>query len=351
LTSNGEISIIKTLIILIMAHPAFALLAGSVEFTLRKLILFDLVSLDGYFEGSNHAIDWHNVDAEFQAFALAQLDSAGLLLFGRVTYELMAGFWPSAAAARDDPLTAAAMNRLPKLVFSRTLKTAGWQNTRLVKENILEEVRRLKEQPGKDIYIFGSSDLSVTLIQHGLIDEFRLLVNPLALGAGTTLFHGLQEPLHLQLLKTQTFRNGNVLLVYQPEMSPFQADPLASASARKEAARQFLELVGSGRIDEAYRRYVAMEGKHHNPFIAAGFPALQAAMHASYKEFPDMRLTIQDVIAEGDMLAVHSHVVMRPHEPGYATVHWFRFQGGKIVEMWDIAQALLSESPNQDGMF
>ena len=187
---------------------------------MRKVIFFMLISLDGYFEGRNHAIDWHNVDAEFQQFSLAQLDSAGLLLFGRVTYELMAGFWPTAAAARDDPLTAAAMNRLPKVVFSRTLDHASWQHTRLVKENILEEVRRLKDEPGKDIFIFGSSDLSVALLQHGLIDEFRLLVNPLVLGAGTALFHGIQENLHLQLLQTQTFKNGNVLLVYQPEVKP-----------------------------------------------------------------------------------------------------------------------------------
>jgi dihydrofolate reductase len=276
LTSNGEIYIIKIFFILNMAYPAFSLPAGFMEFALRKLILFDLISLDGYFEGPDHAIDWHNVDAEFQAFALAQLDSAGLLLFGRVTYELMAGFWPSLAAAREDPLTAAAMNRLPKLVFSRTLDHVSWQNTRLVKEKIVEEVQRLKAQPGKDIFIFGSSDLSVTLIQHALIDEFRLLVNPLAIEAGRILFHGLQVPLHLRLLKTQTFRNGNVLLIYQPEMSPSPADPLASPSARKDAARQFLELVGFGRIDQAYQKYVLMDGLHHNPFFAAGFPALQA---------------------------------------------------------------------------
>ncbi len=134
-------------------------------------------------------------------------------------------------------------------------------------------------------------------------------------------------------------------------MSPFQADPEESTSARKEAARQFLELVGSGRIDEAYRKYVAMDGRHHNPFFAAGFPALQAAMQANYLQFPDMRLTIKDLIAEGDMVALQSHVVMHPGEPGFATVHWFRFKADRIVEMWDIAQSLPSDSPNQDGMF
>ncbi len=151
-------------------------------------------------------------------FPTRQLDSAGLLLFGRGTYQLMAGFWPTAVAAKDDPLTAEAMNRLPKVVFSRTLANVNWQNTRLVKENIVEEIKRLKDEPGKDIYVFGSSDLSLTLIQHRLIDEFRFLVNPVVLGTGTTLFHGLPENLHLRLLKTRTFQNGNVLLVYQPGM-------------------------------------------------------------------------------------------------------------------------------------
>jgi dihydrofolate reductase len=184
---------------------------------MRKVILFMLVSLDGYFEGPNHNLDWHNVDEEFTAFSLEQLDSAGLLLFGRGTYQLMAGFWPTAVAAKDDPLTAEAMNRLPKVVFSRTLANVNWQNTRLVKDNIVEEIKRLKDEPGKTIYVFGSSDLSLTLIKHGLIDEFRLLVNPVVLGAGTTLFHGIQENLHLRLLNTRTFKNGNVMLFYQPE--------------------------------------------------------------------------------------------------------------------------------------
>ena len=183
---------------------------------MRKVILFNLVSLDGYFEGENHGLDWHNVDEEFNEFSHAQLDSAGMLLFGRGTYLLMAGFWPNAAAAGDDPVTAAAMNRLPKIVFSRTLTNVNWENTRLVRENIVEEIRRLKAEPGKDLFIFGSSNLSLTLIQHSLIDEFRILVNPIVLGSGTTLFDGIQDRLKLHLLKTQTFRSGNVLLVYEP---------------------------------------------------------------------------------------------------------------------------------------
>jgi dihydrofolate reductase len=184
---------------------------------MRKVILFMLVSLDGFFEGPDHALDWHNVDADFNAFSHAQLDSAGILLFGRGTYQLMAGFWPTEAAVRDDPVTAEAMNRLPKIVFSRTLTDATWHNTRLVKENIVEEIQRLKTEPGKDLFVFGSSNLAITLIQNGLIDEFRILVNPLVLGKGTSLFEGIHEQLNLELIGTKTFRSGNVLLFYRPK--------------------------------------------------------------------------------------------------------------------------------------
>jgi dihydrofolate reductase len=109
------------------------------------------------------------------------------------------------------------MNRLPKIVFSRTLAGVSWQNTRLVKENIVKEIKRLKAEPGKDLFVFGSSNLSVNLIQHGLIDEFRIMLNPIVLGRGTALFQGLSERVTMHLLKTQTFRSGNVLLCYRPE--------------------------------------------------------------------------------------------------------------------------------------
>jgi dihydrofolate reductase len=187
---------------------------------MRKVLFFMMVTLDGFFEGPNHTIDWHNVDKEFNTFANEQLDSVGTLLFGRVTYELMAAYWPTPSATKDDPEIAEKMNRMPKIVFSRTLNNAAWQNTRLIKENIVEEISKLKAEPGKDMILFGSSDLSVTLIQHGLIDEIRIMVNPVVLGNGTTLFNGIQERLRLRLMKTKTFHSGNVLLYYQPEMKP-----------------------------------------------------------------------------------------------------------------------------------
>lgn len=183
----------------------------------RKVILFNMVTLDGYMAGPGGNIDWHNVDEEFNQFAIAQLDEVGALLFGRVTYELMAGYWPTPAAIADDFEVANKMNELPKVVFSRTMDNAAWQNTQLVKGDAFETVSQLKQQPGKDLFVFGSADLAASLIEHGLVDEFRVMVNPVVLGRGLPLFQRIQQPLKLKLLKTKLFQNGNVLLYYQPE--------------------------------------------------------------------------------------------------------------------------------------
>ena len=127
--------------------------------------------------------------------------------------------------------------------------------------------------------------------------------------------------------------------------------PESPNSSRKRNAIQFLESVGAGKIDEAYRLYAQPNGKHHNPFFPAGFPALREAMKANAIQFPEMRLTVKHVIGDGDLVAIHSHIMQHPGEPGLATVHLFRFEGDKIVEIWDIGQALPAESPNLDGMF
>jgi dihydrofolate reductase len=184
---------------------------------MRKVVFFMLTSLDGYFEGPDHEIDWHNTDPEFQEFAIEQVSQAGILLFGRVTYEMMADFWPTKQAIETDPITASLMNALPKIVFSKTLANADWQNTRLVKTGFAKEISSLKEQPGKDLCILGSSDLAVSFLETGLLDEIRILLNPVVLGEGKPLFKGIKGRLHLKLLKTRIFKNGNVLLTYQPD--------------------------------------------------------------------------------------------------------------------------------------
>jgi len=183
---------------------------------MRKVIFFMLTSVDGFFEGAGHNIDWHNVDEEFNEFANEQLSSTDMLLFGRVTYELMASYWPTEQAKADDPEVAGAMNALPKVVVSTTLDKADWENTRLIKDNVAEEVGKLKQQAGKDMIVMGSSDLAVSLAEMGLVDEFRIMVNPVVLGAGKPVFSGIQGRMNLKLLKARTFGNGNVLLYYAP---------------------------------------------------------------------------------------------------------------------------------------
>ena len=183
---------------------------------MRKVIFFMLTSLDGFYEGPNKDINWHHVDEEFNEFAIAQLGTVDMLLFGRVTYEGMASYWPTQIAVTNDPVVAGKMNSLPKIVFSKTMSSAQWQNTRLIKDHFVEEITKLKQQPGKDLIIFGSSDLAVTFIENGLIDEYRIMINPVALGHGKTLFQGLKDKLELKLIKTKTFGSGNVLLYYAP---------------------------------------------------------------------------------------------------------------------------------------
>ena len=119
---------------------------------MRKVILFNMVTLDGFFEGPNGEIDWHNADEEFNEFAVHQVSTADGLIFGRVTYELMASYWPTPAAQADDPIVAEKMNTMPKIVFSRTLNTVGWNNTRLVKGDAAEEISKIKQQPGEVLH-------------------------------------------------------------------------------------------------------------------------------------------------------------------------------------------------------
>jgi dihydrofolate reductase len=182
----------------------------------RKLISFMVVTLDGYYEGPNGEFDWPNVDDEFYEFSISQLNDIDTLLFGRVTYDGMASFWPTPAALEADPVVAERMNAISKIVFSSKLDTADWQNTRLVDGNVAATVKELKQQPGKDLALFGSPGLTVSLLEQGLVDELRVMVQPILLGAGKSLFRGLTERVSVRLTRTTTFSSGNVLLCYRP---------------------------------------------------------------------------------------------------------------------------------------
>ena len=181
----------------------------------RQIILFNMITLDSRFEGPNGEIDWHNTDKEFSQFAAEQLETIDTLLFGRKTYQLMESFWPTEQAKKQSPVIAALMNNAEKIVCSKTLTRVDWGNSRLV-TSIKEELPNLKNKQGKDIMIFGSADLSKTLIKLGLIDEIRLMLNPVVLGKGKPFFRGIKGQLNLQLLKVRMFNSGNILLYYKP---------------------------------------------------------------------------------------------------------------------------------------
>jgi len=178
---------------------------------MRKVIAWEMVTVDGYFEGPNRSIDWFVFDDELEKYILETQMAADTLLFGRVTYQMMADYWPSAEGRIAD-----FMNAVPKVVFSRTLDKAEWNNTRLVKNNVPEEVATLKRQPGNDIFVYGSANFASTLARHGVIDEYRLGVNPVLLGSGTPLFNGGRDKLGLKLVETRPLKSGVVILHYEP---------------------------------------------------------------------------------------------------------------------------------------
>jgi dihydrofolate reductase len=184
---------------------------------MRKLHVFDHISIDGFFTDAKGDMSWaHQRDEEWKAFASGNASGQGELLFGRVTYEMMASFWPTPEAAAMMPKVAAGMNAMHKIVFSRTLDTVTWQNTSLVKGGLAAEVRKLKAMAGPDLVILGSGSLVSQLTDARLIDEYQIVVNPIVVGTGRTLFETVREPMRLRLKETRSFNNGNVVLWYEP---------------------------------------------------------------------------------------------------------------------------------------
>ena len=183
---------------------------------MRKIIVSNYVTLDGFFAGPDGEIDWFVWDDQMAQYSKDLLGSIDAILFGRVTYELMAGYWPAATAAAEDPIITDAMNNSPKIVFSRTLAKADWNNTRLVKEIDRDQILKMKQQPGRDMVIFGSGSIVSAFARLGLIDDYRLLVNPVILGRGKPLFKDIADRINLKLLETRMFDSGAALLHYQP---------------------------------------------------------------------------------------------------------------------------------------
>ncbi len=188
---------------------------------MRKVTMLNRISIDGYFAGQNGEIDWfiHDPEVDKAAHEGGQADT---VLFGRVTYELFERYWPKAAVDPNLPQearnTGKELNEMKKIVFSNTLEEAKWENSSLIKGNVAEEVRKLKQEQGKSMIIFGSGTIVQQLSSAGLVDDYWFIITPVILGTGKTLFPG-NKRLDLELLETQHFKSGNVVLHYRPKNS------------------------------------------------------------------------------------------------------------------------------------
>lgn len=183
---------------------------------MRKLIMWNIITLDGYFEGKqNWDLSFHEKiwGSELEKLSLEQLHSADYLVFGRVTYEGMAAYWPKAEGEIAE--IAELMNKIPKLVFSKTLKSVDWNNSILIKENASAEISKLKAQGDGDMYVFGSANLSDTFIKDNLFDEYRIGIAPVILGSGRPLFKQGISSRNLSLISTQQLSNGGVVLKFK----------------------------------------------------------------------------------------------------------------------------------------
>jgi dihydrofolate reductase len=191
--------------------------------TPRRLFVSMIVSLDGYIEGPERELDWfENGDPQFEQYCDEMVDSVGLALYGRRSYELMLSYWPN---AETNPRSAAdlnfarKMNALPKIVLSRTLESAAWNNTRVLKHRVAETLAELKQQPGKPIVAWAGAGLVSTLARLGLVDEYRLIVHPVLLGKGTPMFQGIEKRQRLRLARTTQLGRNLAVLCYEPVAS------------------------------------------------------------------------------------------------------------------------------------
>lgn len=183
---------------------------------MRQLAVFNNVSIDGWYADAQGSVAWAygHSDPEFDAFVAGSSGGGDTLLLGRVTYEMMAGWWPTPAGRAMNPAVAEHMGRLRKVVFSRTMTEASWENTTVVRDDLVGTVRRLKAEQGGDMTILGSGSVVAQLAGAGLVDTYQLVVNPVVLGAGRSMFTGLDAPITLHPTECRTFAGGKVLLCY-----------------------------------------------------------------------------------------------------------------------------------------
>ncbi|WP_068784234.1 dihydrofolate reductase family protein [Paenibacillus phocaensis] len=186
---------------------------------MRKLVLFMHVSLDGYASDLNGGLDWIPYNEEMEKYAEEVVSEVGSPVYGRNTYQLMESYWPTVLndpnASKHDLDHATWLQDVKKIVISSTMDKAEWKNTMLIKDTIAEEIAALKQQPGKDLVIFGSPGAAKTLLQLGLIDEFLLTLCPVVLGGGKSVFDGGGEKIKLNLRSSRTLGSGNIATRYE----------------------------------------------------------------------------------------------------------------------------------------
>jgi dihydrofolate reductase len=182
---------------------------------MRKLTSFTFLSLNGYYKDENEDTSWHRHGEEEAKYSEESLQSNNILLFGRTTYEMMSSFWPTSMAAEMFPKVAEGMNKAEKIVFTNTLKTAAWNNTRIMKGDIADQITKLKSTKGSDLTILGSGSIVTQFSDAGLIDTYQIMIDPVAITQGTSLFEGLQQKLDLNLTGSKVFNSGVVLLTYE----------------------------------------------------------------------------------------------------------------------------------------
>lgn len=183
-----------------------------------KLTVFQFMTLDGYYADPDADTSWHThvPGGESSGYAAEMLALGSTLLFGRLTYEFMASFWPTPTAKALMPEVAAAMNAADKVVFSRTLETADWKNTSIVRGDAVQAVKGMKESSAKELTVLGSASLLRQFSESGLVDEFQFMLDPLVLGEGRSIFKGVKHRLNLKLVSTRTLSDGPVLLYFRP---------------------------------------------------------------------------------------------------------------------------------------
>lgn len=186
---------------------------------MRKLSAYNFLTLNGFFKGPNEDTNWHTHGEEEAKYSEEALgEDENILLFGRKTYEMMASFWPTPQAKALFPKVAEGMNRAEKIVFSRSPFEPKWENTHVISGDIVEKIREIKESPGKNMIILGSGAIISLFTDHGIVDEYQFMIDPVAIPSGTPVFNNIKQNLNLRLTRSKVFDSGVVLLNYQPRL-------------------------------------------------------------------------------------------------------------------------------------